>query len=172
MSLSFFLGCDRLGGLCTFRWPIFSLLPCGIIRSGTPCRAVRGRPTRRVKFKPICLRAPVSVSLSCDHPGSLCTFGRPICYFLPCAIIVRSGASCRAVRGHLTRCIRFELFHSWAPVSVLLSCDHLGALCTFGWPLCRFLPCGIVWSSAPCEVARPGAFGSGCFIRGCPYQFF
>ena len=52
--------------------------------------------------------------------------------------------------------VQFGSCRARAPVSLLLICDHPGALCTFGWPVFHFLPCAIVRSGTLCEGARSG----------------
>ena len=143
------LSCHRPGALCMFGQPIFRFLPCGIVRSGASCRAMRGRPIGRVRVGSFRSKAPVSVLLGCDRLGALCTFGRPAFSFLPCGII-RSGAPCRDVRGRPTGRVWVGLFRWRAPVWVFLGCDRPGALCMFGWPVFRLLPYGIVRSGALC----------------------
>ena len=91
------LSCDRPSALCMLGRPVFRFLPCGIIRSGALCCAMQGRLTERVQVRLFCSMAPISVLISCDCPGALCTFERPIYCFLPCFIFIRSGTSCRAV---------------------------------------------------------------------------
>ena len=151
VPISIFLSCDYLGALCMFRWPVCYFLPCGIIQSGAPCRAVQGHPTMRVLVGSFRSRIPVSFLLSCDHLGALCTFGRIVCHLLPCGI-TRLGMPCRVLRGRPTGCVRVGSFRSRAPVSVFLCCDHLSALYTFGRPVFRLFPCGIVRSGAPCRA--------------------
>jgi len=166
----FLLGCDHPGALCTFGWPVCYFLPCGIIRSDATCGDMWGRPTGHVQVGPFHSRAPVSILLSCDHPSALCTFRWLVCHFFPCGI-VDSGVLCRALWGRLTGRVPVGSIHSTVLVLVLLSCDHPGSLCMFGWPVFRLLPCGIVRSGTPCEVTRLGMFGSGRFVWGLLYQF-
>jgi len=169
------LDCDHLGALCTFGWPIFHLLPCGIIWSGAPCRIVWGCSTGQVEVGPFRSRVPVSVFLSCDHPGTLCMFKRPIFPLLTCGI-VQSGVPCHVVWGYPTEHASVDPFRSRAPVTVLLSCDCLGALWLLGCldPFAVFshvASFGQALRVRSCEVARMGTFGSGCFIWRCPYHF-
>ena len=147
--VSVLLSCDCPGALCTFERPICHFLPCGIVWPRASCRTMRGRLTGHIWVGSFRLRAPVSVLLSCDRPGTLCTFRWPVFHFLPCGI-VQSGASCRTVGGCPTEHIRVGLFRSRVPILVFLSCDRLGALCTFGQPICHLFPYGIVRSDAPC----------------------
>ena len=46
------------------------------------------------------------------------------------------------------KCIRFRSFHFMECVSNFLSCDSLGALCTFLMLVFHFPPCAFVKSSA------------------------
>ena len=74
-------------------------------------------------------------------------------------LVVTARVPCACFGGPFSICslvhVRFGPFFSRAPISVLLSCDRLGALCMFGQPVFCFLPCGIfVWSSASCRAMR------------------
>ena len=102
-------------------------------RVRSPDQACSGR------VRPFRSRAPISVFLSCDRPGALCTFGQPVFHLITCGI-VPSTAPCCAMWGHPTGHVQVGSFRSRAPVSVLLSCDHPGALWTFGQPVFRFSP--------------------------------
>ena len=104
-----------------------------------------------VQLRSFHLRVSISNFPSCDRPGALCTFVQPIFPFLPC-VFIQSGAVCHAVWGSLMKHVCLGSFRLREVISNLLSCDHIGTLCTLFWPIFHFLACAFIRWGASCHT--------------------